>query len=166
MSETVTLNSHKQTQVHEKIAEETTAETLQESDAILHSFYDSAPMMMGVVDILDNDILHLSDNAATTQFMGVTPGTTQRKLASELGMPQTYIEEWLQSLSRVRAYPGSCSIPLPPSHIAGSTLALCNCLLYCYHRGRAFPLLVHCRGCHGTEAFCRPSASTIRGIER
>ena len=95
MSETVTLNSHKQIQVHEKIAEETTAETLQESDAILHSFYDSAPMMMGVVDILDNDILHLSDNATTTQFMGVKPGTTQRKLASELGMPQTYIEEWL-----------------------------------------------------------------------
>ena len=96
MSETVTLNSHKQIQVHEKIAEETTAETLQESDAILHSFYDSAPMMMGVVDILDNDILHLSDNAATTQFMGVMPGTTQRKLASELGMPQAYIEEWLR----------------------------------------------------------------------
>ena len=77
------------------LAPPTDEQLLRESDAILHSFYDSAPMMMGVVDILDNDILHLSDNAATTQFMGVTPGTTQRKLASELGMPQAYIEEWL-----------------------------------------------------------------------
>ena len=67
-----------------------------ESDAILHSFYDSAPMMMGVVDILDNDILHLSDNAATTQFMGVPAGTMHRKLASEAGMPQEYIEMWLR----------------------------------------------------------------------
>jgi PAS domain S-box-containing protein len=71
-------------------------ELRRESDAILHSFYDSAPMMMGVVDILDNDILHLSDNAATARFMGVTPGTTPGRLASELGMPRQSIEEWLR----------------------------------------------------------------------
>jgi PAS domain S-box-containing protein len=70
-------------------------EIQRESDAILHSFYNSAPMMMGVVDILENDILHLTDNAATARFMGVTPGTTQGRLASELGMPQQSIEEWL-----------------------------------------------------------------------
>ena len=69
---------------------------LQESSAILQSFYDSAPMMMGVVEVLENDILHLSDNAATIQFMGLTPGTTQRKRASEIGMPQQSIEKWLQ----------------------------------------------------------------------
>jgi PAS domain S-box-containing protein len=80
----------------QEIAPHTDEELRRESDTILHSFYDSAPMMMGVVDILDNDILHLSDNAATARFMGMTPGMTTRKLASKLGMPEQSIEEWLR----------------------------------------------------------------------
>lgn len=81
---------------HQRSAAEAREAHLSESQASLQSFYDSAPMMMGVVEILEDDILHLSDNKTTERFMGVASGTTVGRTASELGMPQEQIQEWLR----------------------------------------------------------------------
>ncbi|AFZ45080.1 multi-sensor hybrid histidine kinase [Halothece sp. PCC 7418] len=66
-----------------------------ESESLLHSFYHQNQMRMGVVEILPNDIRHLSDNAATANFFGRSPETMQGKTARELGIPEAAIQSWL-----------------------------------------------------------------------
>jgi PAS domain S-box-containing protein len=67
-----------------------------ESAAVLQSFYDTAPMMMGVVEVLDDDLRHLSDNAATAAFLGVEPGSTRGRTARELGVPADHVRNWIE----------------------------------------------------------------------
>ncbi|GAA6617845.1 CBS domain-containing protein [Scytonema sp. NUACC26] len=72
------------------------AETaLREKEAILRSFYDSAPMMMGIVELFNNDILHLSDNATTARFFGTTSEAMQNQLASQIGVSLEDIRTWI-----------------------------------------------------------------------
>ncbi|HEY9866525.1 MAG TPA: PAS domain S-box protein [Candidatus Obscuribacterales bacterium] len=68
---------------------------LREQEAILRSFYNSSPMMMGVVELLETDILHISDNAATAKFIGKKIEDIQDKLASELGRNFEDIQVWI-----------------------------------------------------------------------
>jgi PAS domain S-box-containing protein len=68
---------------------------LQQSASTLRSFFDSAPMMMGVVELQGNDILHISDNATSAKFFGLTPEVMQNRFASELGIPKEYVDEWI-----------------------------------------------------------------------
>ncbi|WP_017314295.1 hybrid sensor histidine kinase/response regulator [Mastigocladopsis repens] len=71
-------------------------EALRQSESTLRSFFDSAPMMMGIVELLDdNDILHISDNAATAKFFGLAPGAMGNRLASELGLSPDYVRDWI-----------------------------------------------------------------------
>lgn len=69
-------------------------DALRESDVTLRSFYDSAPVLMGIVELPGDDILHLYDNAATARFFRHPPGATEGKLATELGAPTPVIAEW------------------------------------------------------------------------
>ncbi|MEA5575809.1 ATP-binding protein [Anabaena sp. UHCC 0451] len=68
---------------------------LREREATVRSFYDSAPMMMGVVELLDDDILHLSDNSATARFFGTTPEAMHNQLASQMGILPEDIHTWI-----------------------------------------------------------------------
>ncbi|WP_392408366.1 PAS domain S-box protein [Chlorogloeopsis fritschii PCC 9212] len=70
-------------------------EALREQEAILRSFYNSSSMMMGVVELLEDDILHLSDNQTSANFFGTTPAAMQNRRASELGVPQSHIRQWI-----------------------------------------------------------------------
>jgi PAS domain S-box-containing protein len=71
-------------------------EASREANATLRSFYDTAPMMMGVVEVDEGDILHLTDNAATAAFFGRRPEALHRRLASQLGVPGETIREWIR----------------------------------------------------------------------
>ncbi len=71
-------------------------EALQQSEHLLHSFYDSAPMMMGVADVEGDDIRPVSVNAATARFLGTTPAAMHNRRASELGVPLEYVLKWIQ----------------------------------------------------------------------
>ncbi|WP_071191792.1 PAS domain S-box protein [Trichormus sp. NMC-1] len=68
---------------------------LREREATVRSFYDSAPIMMGVVELLDDDILHLSDNSASAQFFKTTPELLQNQLASQMSIPPEYLRLWI-----------------------------------------------------------------------
>ncbi|MUH01408.1 PAS domain S-box protein [Scytonema sp. UIC 10036] len=82
--------------LQEELAPSQQAEAaLREKEAILRSFCDSAPMMMGVVELLDNDILHLSDNATTARFFGTTSEAMRNQLASQMGASLEYIRTWI-----------------------------------------------------------------------
>ncbi|HEV3438030.1 MAG TPA: ATP-binding protein, partial [Gemmata sp.] len=70
-------------------------EALREASATLRSFYDTAPVMMGVVEVRGEDVLHLTDNAATARFFGTDPASLAGRMASELGVPLDHLREWV-----------------------------------------------------------------------
>lgn len=72
-------------------------ERLRETSATLSSFYETAPLMMGVVEVVDDDILHLTDNAAACRFFGVEPGALSGRFATELCAPPDAIRRWCRS---------------------------------------------------------------------
>lgn len=70
-------------------------EALLESEAVTKSFFDNAPMMMGLVELDGADIRHIADNAAAASFFGTPAEDMQGRLASELGVPPAHINLWL-----------------------------------------------------------------------
>ncbi|MGD9850708.1 MAG: PAS domain S-box protein [Nitrospirales bacterium] len=89
---------------HQDITERRHMENaLRSSESTLKTFFDSAPMMMGVVEISSHDVRHLSDNKATARFYGQVEGGVTGKWYSELHISQDimriWIDHYLQSLS-------------------------------------------------------------------
>ena len=68
---------------------------LRDKDDTLRSFFDSATVMIGIVEIREDDILHLSDSKATAIFFGTTQEAMQGRTARELGVPERYLAMWL-----------------------------------------------------------------------
>lgn len=67
---------------------------LQNSEAAMRSFFDTAPFMMGIVELLENDLHFASGNAATARFLKVGADAVAGRRASELRMPAAVISEW------------------------------------------------------------------------
>jgi PAS domain S-box-containing protein len=67
---------------------------LRDSQLTLRSFHENAPTLMGVVELADGDVLHVYDNPATCRFFGRKPGSTEGRLASELGAGPEAIRQW------------------------------------------------------------------------
>ncbi|QLE40197.1 PAS domain S-box protein [Nostoc sp. C052] len=70
-------------------------EALHHSESIFGSFFNSSPMMMGIAELVDNDILHISDNPATAKFFGLTPEAMQNRLARDMGATDWRISQWI-----------------------------------------------------------------------
>lgn len=73
----------------------TSEEALRQSESTLRSFFDSSPMLMGIVELHDNDILHLSDNQTAASFFGTTPEAMKNRFASEMGISQSHLQQWV-----------------------------------------------------------------------
>ena len=69
--------------------------SLKESEGALQAFFESASLMMGVVEVLDDDIRHLSSNRATARFFGTTQQEMNGRFCSELGVSQELARLWL-----------------------------------------------------------------------
>lgn len=67
---------------------------LHESKSTLHSFFNSAPMMMGIVELVENDILHVSDNQSAAKFFGFTPKAMQNRCEQKIGIAHSYLQQW------------------------------------------------------------------------
>jgi PAS domain S-box-containing protein len=74
-------------------------EALRASESTLRSFYESAPLMMGVVEVpADNsDILHIYDNPATDRFFGRLRGSTVGQSALAMGAPEEAVRRWIEN---------------------------------------------------------------------
>ncbi|BAY64748.1 PAS/PAC sensor hybrid histidine kinase [Calothrix brevissima NIES-22] len=82
--------------VAERTAELITSNAnLQRSESTLRSFFNSGAMLMGIVELYDNDILHISDNQTAAKFFGTTPEAMENQFASNLGVPQPIIDQWI-----------------------------------------------------------------------
>lgn len=64
-------------------------------ESTLRSFFNSSSMMMGIVELVGDDILHLADNQKTAEFFGTTSEALINRLASESGAPQSHIKMWV-----------------------------------------------------------------------
>jgi PAS domain S-box-containing protein len=80
--------------VWELAQREVAEQALRTSESTLRSFFDSATLLMGTVELPDDDILHISDNAATQRFFGMPPDTPYPYRASAVGVPQEHITVW------------------------------------------------------------------------
>ncbi|HLO50972.1 MAG TPA: PAS domain S-box protein [Kamptonema sp.] len=69
-------------------------ESWQQSESTLQSFFNSGDMPMGIVEIHDGDILHISDNWAAAQFFETNPEAMKNHFASTLGVTPATIEQW------------------------------------------------------------------------
>jgi signal transduction histidine kinase len=63
---------------------------------MLQGLYDSSPIMMGVVELLEHDILHVSANEATARFVGLPSHALCNIRASNLGTPPQTIQTWME----------------------------------------------------------------------
>ncbi len=70
-------------------------EALYQSESTLRSFFDSAPILMGIVEVKDNDIFYVSGNQATAKFFEFSTEVLKDKLATEIGMSPENIKEWI-----------------------------------------------------------------------
>jgi DNA-binding NtrC family response regulator len=65
----------------ERAAKRDTVRSLAEREAVLRAFFDSPGAMRGVVEVIDNDIVHIADNAESAAFFG--RAVRKNKLAGE-----------------------------------------------------------------------------------
>ena len=71
-------------------------EALQESESVLRSFFDSSGAMRGIVEVIaEDDVRHITDNAVTASFLGLTHEAMKNKRGSELGEPPDILRKWI-----------------------------------------------------------------------
>jgi diguanylate cyclase (GGDEF)-like protein/PAS domain S-box-containing protein len=80
------------TDLSERISQE---KALRTAEQTLRSFFDSVSVMMGIVELSEHDILHITDNLITANFFGTTVEAMLEQWASALGAPPHVIERWL-----------------------------------------------------------------------
>ena len=80
---------------HDITARLKTEASFKHSEVTLQTFFESASLMMGVVEVLDADIRYLSVNRATARFFGTTQEAMGARTASELAVPRDAICMWL-----------------------------------------------------------------------
>lgn len=68
---------------------------LLQSESTLRSFFNSGAMMMGIVELHDNNLLHLSDNLTAAQFFGTTPEALKNQFATDLGVTPSHLNLWI-----------------------------------------------------------------------
>lgn len=68
---------------------------LQDHAATLRIFYETSPLLMGIVEISEDDILHRLCNPTTLEFFGVSSEALDNRWVSEIGVPPEHIELWL-----------------------------------------------------------------------
>jgi len=75
---------------------------VQERESTLRSFYNSSPMLMGIVELEGDEIIHIYDNVATEHFFHAPHGSSAGRSATELGAPRVAVEIWLANYRRSR----------------------------------------------------------------
>ncbi len=77
-------------------------EALRTSESTLRSFYESAPLMMGIVEVPadDSDIIHIYDNPATDRFFGNPQGSTVGRSSLEMGTTKEAVRNWIENYRR------------------------------------------------------------------
>jgi PAS domain S-box-containing protein len=71
---------------------------VRESELQLRTFYDSAGMLRGVLELDGPQVRHINDNANTSAFLGLPPEATRGRLSSEIGVSPNSIRIWTEHM--------------------------------------------------------------------
>ena len=93
---------------------------LNESESIIKGFFDSAPMMMGIVELRENDILHISGNTAAAKFLGLTLDGMKKRFVSDMGVPPQLISQWIDFYRQTQRTQSSITFEYPYDTLDGS----------------------------------------------
>ena len=77
---------------HQKLTQE--VEARRQAEATLQSFFDSAGVMMGIVELSADDVRHIADNQVSAVFFGTTVEAMQGQWAGALGVLPATIQIW------------------------------------------------------------------------
>lgn len=73
-----------------------TEAALTQKEQLLRSFYNSAAMMMGIVEVQGGRLVHISGNAATARFFGrALEEMENRSVSEQLGTPRPVERQWI-----------------------------------------------------------------------
>ncbi|MEH0156209.1 response regulator [Limibacter armeniacum] len=78
-------------------------EMLTNRSQLLHMLYNNIPMMMGVVELEDRDIIHIKDNVFTASFFNLPIDELKGKRSSELGIGKECIDLWIKYYKKAEA---------------------------------------------------------------
>ncbi len=76
------------------LASDRSKQSLREHEAILRSFFDSAGVMRGIVEVVDGRIIHVSCNQAAADMFGVDRDSIAGKSAREAGATEAVERTW------------------------------------------------------------------------
>ena len=85
----------------DQLVAQRTAE-LTQSEAILQSFFNSTDLLMGVVEIIDGNIITVATNQRASRLVGATQATMQNQSISELGFENKDWQFWLDHAEQAR----------------------------------------------------------------
>jgi hypothetical protein len=75
---------------------------LHESEILLQGFFEMPHAMSGIVETLQDDILHIRCNKSAASFLGYSQEFLKNKLASEIGMSSESIKMWIHYFEESR----------------------------------------------------------------
>ena len=132
--------SHHRTQMKEEQLRRAEV-ALREKESVLHSFYESSAMAMGVIEQTEDDTRFISANALTDKFFGVATGKLEGRSAKELRAPAEMMAIWIERFRECRStgqpvrfeFQASCpsspnwvAATLSPMNTSGSDRTLCS----------------------------------------
>ncbi|HEY9815925.1 MAG TPA: PAS domain S-box protein [Candidatus Obscuribacterales bacterium] len=78
-------------------------QALQEQTTLLRIFYETSPLLLGIVELSEDDILHTLHNPTTLQFLGIEAADLDNQWASAIGIPPDHIQLWLRHYRQSQA---------------------------------------------------------------
>ena len=71
-------------------------------EQILKTFFNESRQVMGIIKIIDHDLIHLSGNPAAASFFGSPPEYLKNRKSSELGIPAQDINHWIKYFTEAK----------------------------------------------------------------
>lgn len=93
---------------------------LHENESIIKGFFDNTPMMMGIVELRENDILHIWGNTAAAKFLGLTTEAMRKRFISDMGVSSQFISEWIDFYRHTERTQSSITFEYPYNTTDGS----------------------------------------------
>jgi PAS domain S-box-containing protein len=75
---------------------------LLEHESLLRSFFESPGFLRGVMEVSENDILHINSNLAAAEFFGQTKKSMMNTCLSQLGVPEEIVRLWVEKADESR----------------------------------------------------------------